>query len=225
MWGRNWAGPAVVLALMLVPSGAAGATTVGETFVSDTPCTSFTTYVQSDSVSGQYSMPGAGVVTSWSHQAGAAAANLKFKVLRPRRREQLHAGRRERVVRAHREPVEFQPGPHPRGGRRPDRSLFRAGPNAICGASTGNVADSLRSAVGDVSGSGIEFAFLNSEARINLRHSSNRTPIGTVSVTSPRTSARAIFHPGHLPRTGQDRQSEGQRSGEGKEGPQGHLQS
>ncbi len=75
-------------ALVQPVSGAAAATTIGETFVPNVPCSpgAGTTYIQSTtpSASNSYAAPSAGVITSWSFQAAATApASLKLKVVRP----------------------------------------------------------------------------------------------------------------------------------------------
>lgn len=69
--------------MVLVPASALGATTIGETFVPTADCSTFNTYVQAGSVGNQYEVPSDGVITSWSHEAGATGPSLKFKVHRP----------------------------------------------------------------------------------------------------------------------------------------------
>ena len=68
-------------ALMVAPSLATGATTIGQTFTPDATCVSNFTRVQSVAPSGQYAAPADGVITRWSFQAGATPpTGLKFKV-------------------------------------------------------------------------------------------------------------------------------------------------
>jgi Ca2+-binding RTX toxin-like protein len=72
--------------LILAPSGASAATTVGETFTPPATCGPDITFLQSGSPGDQYAAPAAGVITSWSFQAPASATavpQLKFKVGRP----------------------------------------------------------------------------------------------------------------------------------------------
>jgi len=74
----------VATVLMAVPSGAGAATRVGETFTpvpgNPNPCTGGYTFIQSSSPGGQYAVPLAGVVTSWSFAANGSPPSLKFKV-------------------------------------------------------------------------------------------------------------------------------------------------
>jgi Ca2+-binding RTX toxin-like protein len=74
----------VATALMAVPSGAGAATQVGETFTpvpgNPNPCSGGFTFIQSTSPNGQYVVPLAGVITSWSFAANASPPSLKFKV-------------------------------------------------------------------------------------------------------------------------------------------------
>jgi Ca2+-binding RTX toxin-like protein len=76
---------ATVAALLVVPSGAGAATTIGETFTPTTPCLTNQTLLQTTSPGAQYAAPSAGVITRWSFQASAAnvPTGLKFKVARP----------------------------------------------------------------------------------------------------------------------------------------------
>jgi hypothetical protein len=71
----------VATALMVVPSGAGAATTIGQTFDPDDAigCESDFTRLQG-SPGGQYAAPSDGVITRWSFQADAVAPQLKFKV-------------------------------------------------------------------------------------------------------------------------------------------------
>jgi hypothetical protein len=69
-------------ACLSAPSSALAGTTIGETFVPDTGYGAGT-YLQSVTPAGQYSAPSAGVITSWSYQAGSSPALiLKLKVAR-----------------------------------------------------------------------------------------------------------------------------------------------
>jgi hypothetical protein len=70
----------VATALMAAPSGASGATTIGETFTPSAFCDTSRTRLQSVSPGGQYSAPSDGVITRWSFQAGGAPPDLRFKV-------------------------------------------------------------------------------------------------------------------------------------------------
>jgi hypothetical protein len=64
------------------PSSALAGTTIGQTFVPDTGYGAGT-YLQSVTPAGEYSAPSAGVITSWSYQAGSSPALiLKLKVAR-----------------------------------------------------------------------------------------------------------------------------------------------
>jgi len=64
---------------LAAPSGAAAATNLGETFTpSPTLCN--LTNLQTTSPNGQYTVPFAGVITSWSYQALASPPNVNFKV-------------------------------------------------------------------------------------------------------------------------------------------------
>jgi hypothetical protein len=69
-------------ALLLLPAGAGAATTVGSTFTpSGFPCQNNFWALQSVSPSGEYVIPSAGVLTSWSHLASATPpTNLKVEV-------------------------------------------------------------------------------------------------------------------------------------------------
>jgi hypothetical protein len=72
-------------ALMSAPAGAGAATQVGQTFTPDSadtenPCFGGFTFIQSTSPSGQYAVPTAGVITSWSFAADSSPPQLKFKV-------------------------------------------------------------------------------------------------------------------------------------------------
>lgn len=73
-----------VLALLSVVPGAGAATTVGQAFAPPTGCGTPQpiTYLQTVSPGGQYAVPAAGVVTSWSHVGGLTPQRLKLKVAR-----------------------------------------------------------------------------------------------------------------------------------------------
>jgi hypothetical protein len=75
---------ATAAALMALPSGAGAATQVGETFTpvsgNPNPCFAGNTLIQSTSPNGQYAVPLAGVITSWSFAANGSPPQLKFKV-------------------------------------------------------------------------------------------------------------------------------------------------
>jgi RTX calcium-binding nonapeptide repeat (4 copies) len=74
----------VATALMVAPTGAGAATTIGETFTPPTACLSDTTWLQSTSLGGKYAAPSDGVLTSWSFLAPPSnLPTLKFKVARP----------------------------------------------------------------------------------------------------------------------------------------------
>jgi hypothetical protein len=78
---------AVVLAttaVMVAPSGASGAITIGETFLPSGPgCVPNNTFLQSTSPGGQYTVPSDGVITSWSYQSAATGTDkLKLKAAR-----------------------------------------------------------------------------------------------------------------------------------------------
>jgi hypothetical protein len=75
----------MAMALMAVPSEAGAATRVGETFTpvngaQPNPCFAGFTFIQSTSPNGQYAVPLAGVITSWSFAANGSPPQLKFKV-------------------------------------------------------------------------------------------------------------------------------------------------
>jgi hypothetical protein len=77
---------AAAAALIAAPTGASGATTIGQTF-SDfdaNGCQIGFTNLQAISPGGQYAAPSAGVITSWSYEAPASSVpQLKLKVARP----------------------------------------------------------------------------------------------------------------------------------------------
>jgi hypothetical protein len=70
-------------ALILPASPASAATQLGETFTPPSGCPSApSTVLQSSSPGQSYAAPAAGVITSWSFQAGPSPPQLKFKVAR-----------------------------------------------------------------------------------------------------------------------------------------------
>src|SRR5688572_25910754 len=72
----------VALVLAVAPTGAGAATTLGQTFAPGS-CAS-NTYIQTISPANNYRAPHAGVITSWSHQAGPVApTQLRLKIARP----------------------------------------------------------------------------------------------------------------------------------------------
>lgn len=70
------------LALLPAPAPGLAATTVGQTFAPDSSCGSNLTMLQSGAPNGQYTAPAAGVITSWSYQAGTVTPTLKLVVAR-----------------------------------------------------------------------------------------------------------------------------------------------
>jgi hypothetical protein len=75
--------PAVAIAaiaLMAAPSGASGATTIGQTFTNPLFCAANNIRLQTVSPGNQYAAPADGVITEWSYQAPAAPPQLRFKV-------------------------------------------------------------------------------------------------------------------------------------------------
>lgn len=159
----------VVTGLLLAPSGASAAVTVGETFVADTPCTSFTTYVQSGSASGQYSMPSDGVITSWSHQAGPAAAGIKFKVLRSAGADDFTLVGESELTTMTAGQLNTLPVRIPVQSGDLIGAFIGVGPKALCGVFTiGDSDNQIRSTVGDVSGSGVGFPDLDGEAKLSF---------------------------------------------------------
>lgn len=65
------------------PTSAGAASQIGQTFNPTTGACGPAIFLQSDSPNGEYAAPFAGVITSWSFQAGSPAPQLKFKVARP----------------------------------------------------------------------------------------------------------------------------------------------
>ena len=85
-------GTLVIAAALLIagPSRASAATQVGETFTppsgatnSANPCSGGWTFLQSGSPNGQYTVPFAGVITSWSFAANNSPPQQKLKLARP----------------------------------------------------------------------------------------------------------------------------------------------
>jgi hypothetical protein len=77
------------LMAMASPASAGAATTVGELFPADNLCGPMVpgppspTFLQTTSPGNRYAAPSAGVITSWSHQAGPGPPELRLKVARP----------------------------------------------------------------------------------------------------------------------------------------------
>jgi hypothetical protein len=73
-----------VIALLFAAPDAGAATTVGQVFAPPAGCGSPQpiTYLQTVSPGGEYAVPAAGVVTSWSHVGGSTPQRLKLKVAR-----------------------------------------------------------------------------------------------------------------------------------------------
>ena len=61
-------------------ASAAASVQIGATFTPDLGCGSPNATLQAVSPSGQYAAPSAGVLTSWSFQAGSSPPQLKLKV-------------------------------------------------------------------------------------------------------------------------------------------------
>lgn len=81
---RGFTLTAALIALAFAPANAGAATQLGETFTGlNNFCDPTFTNVQSGSQGASYTAPFAGVITSWSHQADATPAPVKFKVARP----------------------------------------------------------------------------------------------------------------------------------------------
>jgi hypothetical protein len=74
---------AVLAVSTFAPVAAGAATPIGSTFAPDPSCAAGITHIQSLSPDSVYAAPTAGVITSWSYQAPAAAVQLKLKVARP----------------------------------------------------------------------------------------------------------------------------------------------
>jgi hypothetical protein len=77
-------GMAAAVVALAIPGSAGAATTLGETSVPNGgACSPEQTLIQTASTGGPYAAPFAGVITSWSHQAGSFPGQIKFKVARP----------------------------------------------------------------------------------------------------------------------------------------------
>jgi hypothetical protein len=76
---------AVGLVVLAIPASASAATTVGQTFVPEQAYSGGFTAVQSNYPGQLYTVPVAGVITSWSLQAAATQVpvGIRFKVARP----------------------------------------------------------------------------------------------------------------------------------------------
>jgi hypothetical protein len=74
-----------LLALLIAasPSSAGAATQIGQTFAPNECPNDPATFLQGGSPGNQYAASSAGVITSWSFQAGGDPPQLKFKVARP----------------------------------------------------------------------------------------------------------------------------------------------
>jgi len=84
-WGmRKIIGLTLMAGFLLLGSAgsAQAATTIGQTFVPVVPCGAGSTYLQTTSPGVAYKTPNAGVITSWSHLAGADPGQMRFKVAR-----------------------------------------------------------------------------------------------------------------------------------------------
>ncbi len=82
-FNRCWAMLAITtLCALAAPSPAGAGTGVGQTFTPPNGDVNLTV-LQSGSPGGQYAMPFAGVLTSWSYQAQAVVHPVKLKVARP----------------------------------------------------------------------------------------------------------------------------------------------
>jgi hypothetical protein len=85
-YGRLTLGVGIAVAVLAVPSSAAAATQIGQTFSPTTNCGSFT-FIEASSPTGQpqYTIPSSGVITSWSYESLGSflPTGLKLKVARP----------------------------------------------------------------------------------------------------------------------------------------------
>jgi hypothetical protein len=80
---RRWLTVAATIGAIVAPAPADAAIQLGETF-SPAGCPSGdVTLLQSSSPNGRYTVPFAGVITAWSHQADEMPSPLRFKVARP----------------------------------------------------------------------------------------------------------------------------------------------
>ena len=78
----TWTLVAAVAVMLAGAQSATAATQIGQTFVPTGDCGNDFTHLHTDPP-GQYTIPSAGVVTSWSFQAAASAPEIEFKVARP----------------------------------------------------------------------------------------------------------------------------------------------
>jgi hypothetical protein len=72
------------VAAVVAPASAGAASTVGQTFApTKSVCSGSATFVQETTPAGEYTIPFAGVITSWSYQAGSTPpTQLKLKITR-----------------------------------------------------------------------------------------------------------------------------------------------
>src|SRR5262249_29204134 len=66
--------------LLAMPASATASTQAGAVFAPLTPCKAGFTFLQTGSGQASYAVSAAGVITSWSFQAGASPPQLKLKV-------------------------------------------------------------------------------------------------------------------------------------------------
>jgi hypothetical protein len=82
-YGERTLALSIVVGLIgLVSASAAGAATIGQTFApTKSVCSTAATFVQEATPAGEYTVPFAGVITSWSYQAGnTPPTQLKLKI-------------------------------------------------------------------------------------------------------------------------------------------------
>ena len=70
-----------VVAALAIAAPANAATPIGGTFAPANPCNGVT-FLQAESPGSAYTVPSPGVITSWSHQAGTMALQMKLKIAR-----------------------------------------------------------------------------------------------------------------------------------------------
>jgi Ca2+-binding RTX toxin-like protein len=81
---RSSLGLLVAMAMLIaLPSGASAATQIGQTFTPTAGIPAGNTWLQPAAPGAQYTVPSAGVITSWSFEADGAPPEIKFKVGRP----------------------------------------------------------------------------------------------------------------------------------------------
>jgi hypothetical protein len=114
-------------------------------------------------------MPSSGVVTSWSHNPGTSAPNLKLKVLRPVGGSTFDLVGESSLTATTANQVNTLPIRIPVLGGDLIAAFFGPGPNPLCGfTTTGAPENELRSTVGDVTGTSIAFPTLNTNAKLSL---------------------------------------------------------